>query len=330
MNSKKLLFVLLTVVMIFCVSYAFPQYNTKVIITDVSNQSLQNIMQSNASDLLTALNTAFFNKTNPKPSANVISKEVMPTLLAMWEMSSFRCYEADLIERAIQRPQGGFEVRNIPVFMAEANEDDQYQEIVLIFTPSGIIDNIYISMESNRYNQLINEGIDITEFTRRQIILDFVENFRTAYNRKDINFLDKVYSEDALIITGKVIKTSQENKDMSKNYLSNEVIQYQKSTKKEYISKLKRIFANNSYINIKFDSINIKRHPKYPTIYGVDMMQDWNTSAYSDKGYLFLMIDFSEENNPLIHIRTWQPDKIGGKSLSEEEKFKLEMFNPQI
>ena len=60
------------------------------------------------------------------------------------------------------------------------------------------------------------------------------------------------------------------------------------------------------------------------------MMQSWNTKRYSDEGYLFLMIDFSNEDNPLIHVRTWQPNKIGGKSLGEEEKFKLENFKPKI
>ena len=28
---------------------------------------------------------------------------------------------------------------------------------------------------------------------------------------------------------------------------------------------------------------------------------------YSDEGYLFLVWDFSDEENPKIHVRTWQP-----------------------
>ena len=329
MNTKRILAVLL-IASLFSVKSSFSQNSTRVIITDVNNEGLTSKMQANASELLTAINTAFLKKNNPKPSSVAISKDVMPTLLAMWEMSNFKCSSTEISERAIKRAQGGYEVRNIPVFMAEASKDDQNQEIVLIFTSEGIIDNIYISMESNRYNQLIGEGVGVTDFKRRQILLDFVENFRTAYNRKDIDFLDKVYSEDALIITGKVVKVSPANKDMSKNYLSTEIIQYQKQTKSEYISKLKSIFANNSYINVKFDDIEIKKHNKYPTIYGVNMMQSWNTKRYSDEGYLFLMIDFSNEDNPLIHVRTWQPNRIGGKSLGEEEKFKLENFKPKI
>ncbi|MGZ2371731.1 hypothetical protein ACXR6G_18275 [Ancylomarina sp. YFZ004] len=307
----------------------FAQFNTKVIVTDLTNKTLKKTMQSNASVFLSEINTAFAKKTKPRISSKIISNEAISSLLSMWEMSNFRCYETDIIERAIKRAQGGYEIRNIPIFMQEAPEEDQYQEMVFVFSDNGMIDNIYISMETNRYNKLISEGEGVTEYKRRQIILDFLENFRTAYNRKDIDYLNKVYSEDALIITGKVITVTPANKDMSKKYLSDKIITYQKQTKEQYLSKLKGVFQKNSYINIKFSEIEIKKHRKYPDIYGVNMMQGWNTTRYSDVGYLFLMIDFSDDNNPLIHVRTWQPEKIGNITLSEDEKFKLEMFNPQ-
>ena len=69
------------------------------------------------------------------------------------------------------------------------------------------------------------------------------------------------------------------------------------------------------------DDIEIKQHKKFPSVYGVNMMQGWNTSRYSDEGYLLLVVDFSDDDKPLIHVRTWQPDKVGGKSLAENEKF---------
>jgi hypothetical protein len=302
----------------------YSQNNTKVVITDVNNDLLKNKMENNASEFLTAINLAFFKKSKPVINSKLIVSDASASLLSMWEMSPFRCYEADVIERAIKRPQGGYEVRNIPVFMQEAAEDEQYQEIVIIFTDAGLIDNIYISLETNRYNQLVSQGTDETEFRRRQIILDFVENFKTAYNRKDINYLQSIFSEDALIITGKIIQVK--SPDASSSFLNKSMISYQKQTKAEYLNKLKSIFKNNSYINIKFDDIEIKRHLKYPDMYGVNMMQGWNTTNYSDVGYLLLVIDFADNDKPLIHIRTWQPEKVGARSLSEDEKFKLEMI----
>ena len=324
MNFKLTLLVVLGIVFSNTETF-YAQNNTKVVITNLNNDVLKTKMENNASEFLTTLNTSFLKKSTPSLNSKIIVSDVSASLLSMWEMSPFRCYEADVIEKAIKRPQGGYEVRNIPVFMQEAAVDDQYQEIVLIFTDTGLIDNIYISMETNRYNQLVSQGTDVTEFTRRQIILDFIENFKTAYNRKDISYLQSVFSEDALIITGKVVQVK--SPDASSSFLNKSMISYQKQTKAEYLNKLKSIFKNNSYINIKFDDIEIKRHKKYPDMYGVNMMQGWNTSNYSDVGYLLLVIDFADNDKPYIHIRTWQPEKVGARTLSEEEKFKFENFN---
>jgi ketosteroid isomerase-like protein len=282
-------------------------------------------VESNASSFLTAVNNGFSRKSKPKFSSGILTADAQVSVLSMWEMSRFKCTSALIEERLIKKPQGGYEVRNIPIFMDEAPADEREQEMVLIFNSNGEIDNVYLSIETGRYNQLIGEGNDVTEFRRRQIILDFIENFRTAYNRKDADYLNAVFSEDALIITGKVVQVTKP--DASGQFLSQQTVQYQKQTKKEYIDKLRRVFSSNAYINVKFDDIEIKQHKKYPSIYGVNMMQGWNTSRYSDVGYLLLVIDFSDDDKPQIHVRTWQPDKVGGKTLSQEEKFQLEQFN---
>ena len=283
-------------------------------------------IEANASAFLTSINTAFEKKSKPRFSSGTISSDAQVSVLSMWEMSPFKCSSAAIEERIIKKPQGGYEVRNIPVIMAEAPADEKEQELVLVFNANGLVDNIFLAIETGKYVQLINAaGNDVTEMRRRQIILDFIENFRTAYNRKDADYLSSVFSEDALIITGKVVQVSKP--DASGQFLPQQAVKYQKQTKNEYIDKLKRIFASNSYINVKFDEIRIKQHKKYPTIYGVDMLQGWNTSKYSDVGFLLLVIDFSDDDKPIIHVRTWQPDRVDGKKLTEQDKFKLEQFN---
>ena len=62
-------------------------------------------------------------------------------------------------------------------------------------------------------------------------------------------------------------------------------------------------------------------------IFGVTLKQHWNSSNYSDVGYLFLMINFEDEMNPSIQVRTWQPDKYNGKPLPRDEVFSLDMFS---
>ena len=146
------------------------------------------------------------------------------------------------------------------------------------------------------------------DYARRQIIVDFVENFRTAYNRKDLPMLTSVFSDKALIITGKVVK-EKPGSDLTRLTLNNNRVVYIKQTKQEYLNNLQRVFKNTKYINVKFEDIEVVQHPKYDDVYGVTLKQFWHTDRYSDEGYLFLMIDFRDADKPLIQVRTWQPYK---------------------
>jgi hypothetical protein len=311
-----------------CISAARAQYATQITITDVDKgASLQQKMERNASELLSEFNSAF--SGNRIPALNKIkglSKEGVNAILSMWELTPFRCIETELIERGYATPTG-YQVRNIPLFLKDVPEEDAYKEIVINFDKTGSIYDIYFALDKHSYMEILNsEDNDVTDLRCRQVILDFVENFRTAYNRKDISFLEKVYSDDALIITGKVVKAVQSPDLMAKNNFSQEKIEYQVKTKKQYLTSLRSVFQNNTRINIVFDDIEVSKHPRYDEIYGVTLRQGWNTTTYSDIGYVFLMIDFKDENNPKIHVRTWQPDKLNGRNLEHDEIFSLGDF----
>jgi len=109
------------------------------------------------------------------------------------------------------------------------------------------------------------------------------------------------------------------------NQLGEVVVKYQVQDKKQYLETVQnRIFKNNKYINIIFDEIKIVKDLKYEDIYGVNLKQYWNTSGYKDVGYLFLMVDFKDENNPIIHVRTWQPE---GAEQTKKGIFGLNSFD---
>ena len=199
--------------------------------------------------------------------------------------------------------------------------EDEYQEAVISFDKQGNVESFYLSISMNLYMNVIKSNLELTDLRRRQLILDYVEQFRTAYNQKDINFLNQVFSDDALIITGKVITTKH-----AEGFTSQK-IQYNKQSKEQYIKNLKGVFARNSYIKVTFDEIQVMRHPVNPNFYGVTLLQGWTSGKYHDDGYLFLLWDFTNESAPQIHVRTWQPDKIGGKSLPKDEVFSLSDFD---
>ena len=291
----------------------------------IDNATIKSKIESTVSKMLTEINAAQVAGRSLNFSAmGSISTRVQQSMAMLWENSPFICTDEEIIEHCITTGTG-YQVRNIPLMMKPTGErefnEDEYQEAVISFDRQGDVESFYLSISMNLYMNVIKSNLELTDLRRRQLILDYVEQFRTAYNQKDINFLNQVFSDDALIITGKVITTRH-----AEGFTSQK-IQYNKQSKEQYIKNLKGVFARNSYIKVTFDEIEVMRHPVNPNFYGVTLKQGWTSGRYHDDGYLFLLWDFTNENAPQVHVRTWQPDKIGGKALPKDEVFSLSDFD---
>lgn len=310
-----------------CPLMAFSQLeNTQVTITDgITDSNLKNKMESGISSLLKSFNTAVISGENPDIDDEFLTKNARKVLKDLWKTSPMTCPVSEINEICITT-SNGYQIRNIPVTMMEATEDDQDQELVFFIDKQGKIDDISIAIDENKYSEIMSEHISVEDLFRRQVIVDFVENYRTSYNRKDLKFIESVFSDNALIITGKVIKEKPKS-DYALRTLSTERIVYQKRTKQEYIKNLKKVFSANKYINVIFDEVEVIQHPKLTDIYGVTLKQEWNSDRYRDVGFVFLMIDFQDELHPLIQVRTWQPEKLDGKILARDEVFNLGDFD---
>ena len=295
----------------------------------MDNRDVMSKIESNTQTFLTACNEAILKNKKPNFPADIFGKNSRQQVLAFWDTSPMYSLKEYLSEKCTKKLSGGYQVRNIPVFFPGAPEESQEQEIVINYLSDGKIDDIVISVSETRYRELLEEYNSLEDFNRREIIIGFIENFRTAYNRKDLKYIESVFSDHALIITGKVVKVAQ-TKDVAVNMLlGNEKIEYTQHTKKEYMASLKNTFTRNKYIDIVFDDIEVMRHPKNDKLYGVTLKQKWGSSTYNDTGYLFLMVDFKDEDWPLIHVRTWQPDKVNNRELQKDELFNLNDFNIQ-
>ena len=295
----------------------------------MEDQNLMSIIENNTMAFLNACNEAILKNKKPNFPSRTIARNSERQIQSFWDTTPMFCSKTYISEKCLKKASGGYQVRNIAVNIPGAPEDQQEQEIVINFTNTGEIDMISISVEETRYREIMEDFITLDDFNRRGIIIDFVENFRTSYNIKDIKYIESVFSDQALIITGKVVKIAP-NKDRAiNNLLGTEKITYVTSTKKEYITNLKNTFSRNKYIDIQFEDIDVVRHPKNDYLYGVTLKQKWGSSTYNDTGYLFLMIDFKDELQPMIHVRTWQPDSYNGKELSKDELFNLNDFSIQ-
>lgn len=322
---------------VFVLCFSLPQalkaqMDVKVVITSgIDDATVKGAIEQNASNLLSCFNSAITEgkKIKEKLKAHPLPKEVEQVVRDMWQTSPMMCPVDEVRTRCLRLPGGGYQLRDIPVSMLANNEGDD-KDLVFNFDAQGVFQNIYVALELHNYRNVIVDGVAVEDFMRRQIILDFVENFRTAYNRKDLDYLRQVFSNDALIITGKVLqqKRSEGNDLMSRSLGATKVLQTVMN-KEQYMKNLQRVFGKNSYIDVRFSEMSVKRHPMHERIYGVTMKQNWNSSTYSDVGYLFLMINFEDEMQPTIEVRTWQPDKYSdtGETIKRDEIFKLEDFN---
>lgn len=145
-----------------------------------------------------------------------------------------------------------------------------------------------------------------SDAANRKMILNYCEHFRTAYTTKDIDFLRQVFSNNALIIVGNIVKpTTNDDKYQSGDAKVTMAIH----SKHDYLSRLSKVFVTNKKIDVRFSDFKIMRHPTKEGIYGVMLRQQYSSDKYSDDGYLFLLWDFTNKSMPLIHVRTWQPKK---------------------
>lgn len=304
--KKTLCFILAFVAA--CTIQASAQNVTFEITDGLSDASLKSRMETQVSRLLTAINVAAENGTAVNFSGINIDDMASFSIAMLWNNVHFRTFDDEILTRALMLKSSGrvrgYEVRDIEIEMIpldDSYKDEKIQEICIDFDTNGKIVDFNLTLGLNQYVRLFREGNELNDLDRRMQILHYVEQFRNAYNQKDIKFMENIFSDDALIITGKVIRRVKSEVGLPPE------IQYTKQNKQQYLNGLRKVFANNSYVNVKFDDIKVKRHGSKPNYYGVTLTQHWNSSNYHDEGILFLIWDFSDEDEPKIHVRTWQP-----------------------
>lgn len=153
----------------------------------------------------------------------------------------------------------------------------------------------------------------------RYTILQFMEDYQTAFLLKREKYIESIFADDAIIITGTMIKKATKAQlgdrlidDGLDIDLGNGRTLYRKQNKTQYLNAVKKHFKNREYIHLTFEDNKTKviTSPRIPagTAFAIEINQSYDSSVYSDKGYLTLLLDASKDL-PIIHVRLWQPDK---------------------
>ena len=198
----------------------------------------------------------------------------------------------------------GILARSLPMRFTFSNRRSFVENVVFdIETESRKIRSLSFAVSENVARDVLQRE-QWSEYSRMAII-NFIETYQTAYALKRLDYLQSIFSEDALIIVGRVVRQASA---VENRYIPPKVEQTRLS-KATYMRNLERCFKSQEFINLKFAGIDIKKAGKGGEMYGIQMQQDYFSATYGDKGYLFLYVDLNDPYRPIIHVRTWQPEK---------------------
>lgn len=296
------------------------------IVDGIENQTVKSRIERGISQLLSEINRACAQE-RPLQLDNVdMALSGKRSLQALWNNLHFLCEDNQIVERCLTSAEG-YVIRNIYTQvnpMVEGYDDEPERALTIRLTREGQIASVAMAASDAVYGRIMDQGIEVTDLERRTTILSFVENYRSFYDEKDLQSIDQIFSDDAIIITGTVSKKRDISSDMQS---WRDQITYKIQNKPQYLSSLASNFKRNKYIKVTFSDVQVVRHPANPNYYGVTLHQHWKSSSYEDDGYLLLIWEFHDGQDPIIHYRTWQPDHIGSHVLKEDEIINIMDFN---
>lgn len=189
------------------------------------------------------------------------------------------------------------------------------EDVAFYFDKDGKVDNVAFGLGVDATNGILCKKASGWSTEAREILMSFLENYKTAYCLRRHEYISTIFSDDAVIIVGKVLKRKPAANPYQEREISikgQEIITYNKYNKADYLTHLERVFRNNEFINIRFSDTGVQKMTKFEgkEIYAIQLGQEYNSSIYADKGYLFLLVDITDKNEPLIKIRTWQPNEV--------------------
>ena len=199
--------------------------------------------------------------------------------------------------------------RSVPMKFAFKNNNRSFvEDVTFTFDARKKIESIAFGLDKAARDDIFNRDAAGWTDSIRMVIATFLENYKTAFALKRADYIKSIFDDDAIIIVGHVIKKAQKSAENDK-YLDNEMVKHTRLSKQEYIRNVERNFKSNQFINIRFTDNDVKKMGVGADTYGIQIHQDYYSSNYSDTGYLFLMVDLNDIDQPCIKVRTWQPKR---------------------
>lgn len=200
------------------------------------------------------------------------------------------------------------------------------EDVVFTFDKNRKIDNVAFGLGQVAENDILCKYAPGWKNETRELIMEFMESYKTAYCLKRLDYIRSIFADDAIIIIGNVARPRTAQTAYQERPVSLEgqnVIRYNRYSKDEYLKNLERCFKRNEFINIRFSNNEVQWLEKYDKeeLFAIQIGQEYNSTTYGDKGYLFLLVDMTDHDSPQIKIRTWQPNEVSMDKLYNAGNF---------
>jgi hypothetical protein len=195
------------------------------------------------------------------------------------------------------------------------------EDVCLTFNAEGKVESLAFGLNRASRDDILTTNWD---GEIQMELINFLENYQTAFALKRLDFIGSLFSDDAVIITGSMLRKAAKSVEQNKMTFTN-AVKYTRHNKEQYLEKLAQCFDRNDYINIRLTDNDVRRMDAiHGKCYGILIHQDYYSTTYSDTGYLFLIADFNDSEKPTIILRTWQPERDPGIYESEKQRKLME------
>lgn len=201
--------------------------------------------------------------------------------------------------------------RSVPMSFTFKDRRTFTEDVTFTFNKEGKVESLGFGLGSIARKDIFGKQGAAWTDDRKMVLVNFLENYRTAFALRELDYIESIFDDDAVIIVGHVTKRLEKASkgDSGVGFSQKQHITYAQKSKKEYMEQLRRCFNSQEYINLRFSDTDVERSGIGGETYGIQLKQDYVSQTYGDQGYLFLFVDFNDIDKPLIHVRTWQPER---------------------
>lgn len=200
--------------------------------------------------------------------------------------------------------------RSVPMkFSFKNNRRSFVEDVTFTFSPDKKIESVAFGLGSAARRDIFEQGVGAWSDSVKMVIVTFLENYKTAFALKRLDYINSIFDENAHIIVGHKLEPMKRVEGDVSGFSMMPKYEYAQKSKEDYMKQLKKCFASNEFVNINFSDNDVQKSSYGGDTFGIQIKQDYYSEHYGDQGYLFLFVDLNDADRPIIKVRTWQPER---------------------